>query len=277
MIDHYRDVLGQILREFVYYLSLDGVELLLREDERHLGGRLAEDVRKLVSLGAQEHLALLRSPQDEEDTCIFLINLLWKQRLGLVSGELPISTDFDKHNAYYPHRYLAANGFPVESLSFRWFSVRSSYLRRLDELVGGWKEDPRDLAALEAETPLLLNLFTVLGPQIDRLGLRNLADTLARVVTTREGILDGDDLYGFTTLVHDTGLPREEAWPAFKELLASEQAVWVSAFPVWFLGVKMFGARMFEELAKRELPIPLEVLAELDRLCPWPAQPRVRK
>ena len=79
-------------------------------------------------------------------------------------------------------------------------------------------------------------------------------------------LLDGDDLYGYTTLVYDTGFPRQEAWSAFKELLVSEQASWTASFPAWFLGAKMFGERAFEELAKHELPIPVEVLKELD-LC----------
>jgi hypothetical protein len=277
VIDHYRDALEHILEEFVYYLSLDGVELLLREDERHLGGRLAEDVGNLVRLGPEEHLRLLGSDRDEEETSIILISLLWKQRLGMVSEDLRVALDFaEQQNAYLPHRYMAENGWPVEALSFKSISGgRRSYLR-LDELLGGWSEDHGNVGALEAEIHLLLDLFTVLGPQIERLELRKLADTLAQTATARESILDGDDLYGYTTLVYDTGFPREEAWPAFRQLLASDQATWASAFPAWFLGAKMFGERIFEELGKRELPVPVEVLKELDRLCPWPSHPLAR-
>jgi len=277
MIDHYRDALEHTLDEFVYYLSPEGVELLLREDERHLGGRFAENFRNLISLGAEEHLRFLQSDRDEEETSIILINLLWKQRLGLVSQELRVSWDFyEQQNSYFPHRYMAENGWPVESLSFESISDgRRSYLRRLDELLGGWKEDHGNVGALAAESPRLLELFTVLGPQIDRLGLRNVADTLARIATAGEALLDGDDLYGYTTLVYDTGFPREQAWPAFKELLASDQATWAAAFPAWFLGAKMFGERVFEELARHDLPMPIELLVELDRLCPWPSRPQV--
>jgi hypothetical protein len=47
MIGHYRDALSTILCDFVYYLSIEGAEFLLREAEHYRWGHLHEEVREL--------------------------------------------------------------------------------------------------------------------------------------------------------------------------------------------------------------------------------------
>lgn len=275
MIEHYRNALSTIFKDFLYYLSLEGMELLLREADDNGWGLLSDEVRGLVNLGFEANLSLAEAYMDEESSVAPVTSLLWKQRLGIVPGNVRFSAEFRSLNtACHPHRYMVANGWRVESLRLHTFGAGSGgYLSRLIEIVGSIDKTGSRFKVLEQNLDLLLNLLSVLGPQIDRLDLRELAEDVVRFTVEKGPSLEVG-VYPWTALVYDTKFPREEAWDSFKRLLQLEMSTYSTSFPAWFLGAKMFGERVFAELERHRVVVPVEVLVQLDQLCPWPAMPK---